>query len=94
MINPFLKVTTFLTVCLSLIIPALAQEEDEESSPKIEEVTVTAQRVEENIQDVPLSVSAFGSAALEEAANHYTVRHSNQHSKCILHGCKFWWIQF
>lgn len=66
MINPFLKVTTFLTVCLSLIIPALAQEEDEESSPKIEEVTVTAQRVEENIQDVPLSVSAFGSAALEE----------------------------
>lgn len=62
----FLKGTTFLTVGLSLLIPALAQEENEESSPKIEEITVTAQRVEENIQDVPLSVSAFGSDALDE----------------------------
>lgn len=70
MINQFLKGATFLTVCLSLVIPALAQDEDEESASaitdKIEEVTVTAQRVEENIQDVPLSVSAFGSEALDE----------------------------
>ena len=66
MINQFLKGTTFLTVCLSLLVPALAQDDDESSSPEIEEITVTAQRVEENIQDVPLSVSAFGSEALDE----------------------------
>lgn len=62
----FLRGSTFFTVCLGLLVPALAQDENEESSPEIEEVTVTAQRVEENIQDVPLSVSAFGSEALEE----------------------------
>lgn len=66
MSNPFLRGMTFITVCLSLLVPALAQEENEESSPEIEEIKVTAQRVEENIQDVPLSVSAFGSEALEE----------------------------
>ena len=66
MINQFFKGGTFLTVCLSLLVPAFAQDESESSSPKIEEITVTAQRVEENIQNVPLSVSAFGSEALEE----------------------------
>ena len=66
MIYQFIKGGTFLTVCLSLLVPALAQDESESSSPEIEEITVTAQRVEENIQDVPLSVSAFGSEALEE----------------------------
>ena len=66
MIKNLFKGTTLLAVFLSLLIPALAQEENEESSMKIEEITVTAQRVEENLQDVPLSVSAFGSDALDE----------------------------
>lgn len=65
MINQILKGITFSALCLSLLVPALAQDEDESSSSEIEEITVTAQRVEENIQDVPLSVSAFGSEALE-----------------------------
>ena len=67
-IKNFLKSTTFLLASLSLLIPALAQDDDddESSSVEIEEITVTAQRVEESIQDVPLSVSAFGSEALDE----------------------------
>ncbi len=43
----------------------VAQEEDEDSDD-IEEIVVTAQRVAESIQDVPLSVSAFTSSMLEE----------------------------
>lgn len=66
MMKNFLRSSTCFTVCLGLLVPALAQDENDESSSEIEEVTVTAQRVEENIQDVPLSVSAFGSDALEE----------------------------
>lgn len=66
MMKNFLRGATFFTVCLSLLVPALAQDENEESSNEIEEVTVTAQRVEENIQDVPISVSAFGSDALDK----------------------------
>jgi iron complex outermembrane receptor protein len=39
--------------------------QDEERSATIEEVVVTARRVEENLQDVPVSVSAFTADTLE-----------------------------
>ncbi|MDB5453953.1 MAG: hypothetical protein JWO33_2531, partial [Caulobacteraceae bacterium] len=42
---------------------ALAQER----STEISELIVTAQRVEENIQEVPIAVTAFSAAALERS---------------------------
>ncbi len=44
--------------------PAVAQ--DQEPKRKIEEVTVTATKVEESLQDVPIAVSALGSEELEQ----------------------------
>lgn len=53
-----------------LLIPGLAQDSENNESTvsnnEIEEVTVTAQRVEENIQDVPISVTALTNASLKE----------------------------
>lgn len=42
--------------------PVIAQN----ANPTLEEVTVTAQRREQNLQDVPVSVTAFSGAALEQ----------------------------
>ena len=66
MTKNFLRGATFFAVCLGLFASSIAQDENEESSTAIEEVTVTAQRIEENIQDVPISVSAFGGDDLDE----------------------------
>lgn len=45
----------------------LAQEEESEKNPLvIEEVIVTAQRREQNMQDVPIAISAFGAEAIEK----------------------------
>ena len=49
--------------------PAMAQAEDpsgEPSAPLHEQVIVTAQRVEENILEVPMTITAFDEDALEE----------------------------
>ena len=51
---------------LSVPFGVLAQEEQSNDNDDIEEIVVTAQRVAENLQDVPLSVSAFTDAMLEE----------------------------
>jgi iron complex outermembrane receptor protein len=55
---------------LLLIAPsagwAQAQAEKKAPAVEVEEVTVTAQRREENIQETPVSVTALTSAALEE----------------------------
>jgi iron complex outermembrane receptor protein len=48
---------------LGLTTPALAQE----GARAIEEVIITARRVEESAQDVPLAVTAFGEKQLEQA---------------------------
>jgi len=45
--------------------PVLAQQ-DEQDNPLLEELIVTAQRIEENIQDVPISVSSLSAQALED----------------------------
>ena len=47
---------------------ALAQEQDQEQSrgAGIEEIIVTAQRREQNLQDVPISISAFTADSIEK----------------------------
>lgn len=54
---------------LGLVLPALATAQDDEStsavSALLEEVVVTARKREESAQNVPLSVSAYGSQQLE-----------------------------
>lgn len=47
-----------------LAAPAYAQAADSQESGGIEEIVVTAQRREENLQDVPISVSAFSAEQL------------------------------
>jgi iron complex outermembrane receptor protein len=69
-----MSVTTNLSaaiggVMLSVMSGALvAQSTGQTSSGQIEEVIVTAQRRSENLQDVPLSITALSSTALEERA--------------------------
>ena len=46
--------------------PALAQDADEDSARRLGTVNVTAQRVEENLQDVPVAVTALSSEQLED----------------------------
>ncbi len=54
---------------LTSLAPGMAQAQEAAaaaSEPGLEEITVTARRREESIQSAPLSVSAFGTAALAE----------------------------
>lgn len=54
---------------LGTVAPALAQSDDATSRPdatKIEEVIVTAQRRNEALVDVPISITAFSSSAIEK----------------------------
>ena len=51
---------------LSLPTGVLAQTDQAGDDEDVEEIVVTAQRVVENLQDVPLSVSAFTDSMLEE----------------------------
>jgi iron complex outermembrane recepter protein len=56
----------FLTATLlaSTAMPALAQTADEEAGP-LEDIIVTAQRREENLQDVPISITTLGGEKLD-----------------------------
>jgi iron complex outermembrane receptor protein len=55
-----------LPVCVALtLVPGVAAAQDEESS-KLEEVFVTAQRREENLQDVPIAISVFSDEAIQK----------------------------
>jgi len=54
-----LMLTAAPMIALLLPAPAMAQHTAEEENAGIEEIIVTAQRREENLQDVPISVSAF-----------------------------------
>jgi iron complex outermembrane recepter protein len=47
--------------------PALAQDAAPEEAASSDEIVVTAQRREERLQDVPISITALGSAKLEQA---------------------------
>jgi iron complex outermembrane recepter protein len=57
------------TTMLAGVGPAFAQEATaaaEADAPTIDEIVVTAQKREENLQDVPLSIQAFGTEKLDE----------------------------
>ncbi|MCY3886014.1 MAG: TonB-dependent receptor [Gammaproteobacteria bacterium] len=64
-----LKQSALLLVSLGILwvpVGVSAQDESASDDEDIEEVVVTAQRKTENIQDVPLSVSAFTESMLED----------------------------
>lgn len=46
--------------------PAIAQDADDDNARRLGAVTVTAQRVEENLQDVPVAVTALSTEQLED----------------------------
>ena len=54
----------------ALVAPpgALAQDESDETGATLERITVTAQRVEESLQETPISVSAFTAQAIDSLA--------------------------
>ncbi len=65
------KVTLSLGTAISLMLPALAQAQTAEPQSGEEvaadsEILVTARRTEERLQDVPVSITAFSQAALNE----------------------------
>lgn len=53
-------------VALSLVAPATAQEAEEDDQRILGPVTVTTQKTEESIQDVPIAVSAFDENTLDK----------------------------
>ncbi|MBB4632594.1 TonB-dependent receptor [Sphingosinicella soli] len=56
--------------CLALTAgsgAALAQEQTPSSTQGLEEIVVTAQRVAQNLQDVPIAISAFSASQLRDA---------------------------
>ena len=52
-------------LAMGLLAPAAVAQEESENTRTLSTVTVTTQKVEESIQDVPIAVSAFDEEALE-----------------------------
>jgi iron complex outermembrane recepter protein len=66
-----LNTTTALTTLFMFAAPAYAQDAPvaaEEDQGGIQDIVVTAQKRSENVQDVPIAISAFGESALQERA--------------------------
>ena len=61
--NSFLRYTTITAFVLGL---GLAEGISQLSAQDLEEIIVVAQKREENIQDVPLAISAYNANFLEE----------------------------
>ena len=59
------NVGRFLITCCGLILLTLSSAIVAQDSVGIEEVVVTAQRREQNLQDVPISISAFSAESVE-----------------------------
>ena len=57
--------TSILAVAVSMAISAQVQAQ-RTTATQIEEVVVTAQKREENLQDVPVAISALDAAAIEK----------------------------
>ncbi len=55
-----------LAICNGIPTPAAAGENPSYQTNTLETITVTANKQEENIQDVPISVSVFGDVAIED----------------------------
>ena len=56
----------FCTACTALLASAGSAFAQDEDAPPLEEITVTAQRVAEDAQDVPIAVTALSGAMLED----------------------------
>jgi iron complex outermembrane receptor protein len=63
----YLSKMSLSAVAVVLIAPPALAQERAENSLVLEEITVTAQRREESMQDVPVSVSAFSGENIEKA---------------------------
>lgn len=67
--NKFFQSCAYLLMgssVIALATPALAQESKDDEGGKLEEIVVTAQKREQNLQVVPLAISAIGAAKLEQ----------------------------
>ena len=57
--------TAALALAFSIGTPAMAQEASEATQTGLDDIVVTARRVEERLQDVPVAITAFNGEALE-----------------------------
>ena len=65
----YLQTTSLAALILAAATShAAAQTTDDATRATIEEVVVTAQKRAENVQDVPIAISAFGANTLQERA--------------------------
>jgi iron complex outermembrane receptor protein len=55
------------SLTLGIAAPAFAQEASAESESGVADIVVTAQRREQNLQDVPIAITAFSGEAIERA---------------------------
>jgi iron complex outermembrane recepter protein len=60
------RLLTGVATAAMLVSPAFAQEAEEQEKGGIQEIVVTAQKRAENVQDVPIAISAFTAEALSE----------------------------
>ena len=58
--------TAVAALSTAFAAPAIAQEDEGDDARRLGAVTVTAQRVEENLQDVPVAVTALSAEQLED----------------------------
>jgi iron complex outermembrane receptor protein len=63
---PFVKALLLASSMLTTVSVAMAQDAPAERSSGVEVITVTAQKRAESIQDVPISIIAFGTEKLDE----------------------------
>ena len=62
----FATLTAVTVGCLALVsVPQQARAQDTAANKSLDEITVTARRREESLQDVPLSISVMSGEALE-----------------------------
>ena len=62
-----LKTSVSLSVLASLGLPAMAQDEVEAESRKLDKVVITASKREQTLQDTPIAVSVVSAETLEQA---------------------------
>jgi iron complex outermembrane recepter protein len=68
MVVQFGRLMSGVAFAAMMVSPAFAQDAAEEQQGGIQEIVVTAQKRSENVQDVPIAISAFTAEALSERA--------------------------